>query len=105
MAYEDANPEARIVVLSDVWLDKPATLKRLETILDGVRWCALVCNLPGEWLRWVYTTGLIFIDPQHNPSKPFNTTDSVFPFNRFNRLCISRPTPRHAGPLRKLPEL
>lgn len=36
MAHEDANPEARIVVLSDVWLDKDATLKRLETILDGV---------------------------------------------------------------------
>ncbi len=37
--HEATNPEARIVVLSDVWLDKPATLGRLEMILDGMCVC------------------------------------------------------------------
>ena len=35
LEWEAGREEDRVVVLSDLWLDRPETLDRLETVLDG----------------------------------------------------------------------
>jgi hypothetical protein len=43
LAIEQAEQEAqadRMVVLSDVWLDKPNTLDHLHTVFAGECWCS-----------------------------------------------------------------
>ena len=35
LEWEEAHPDDRIIFLSDIWLDKPDTCVRLETVLSG----------------------------------------------------------------------
>ena len=35
--WEGEDTDARIVIMADLWLDRPNTLPKLQSILDGTR--------------------------------------------------------------------
>ena len=54
MEWEATREQDRIVVLSDLWLDKPETLDRLEVVMEGVeRPPAVRVNALGVMMSWM----------------------------------------------------
>lgn len=49
LQWEGTQEADRIVVLSDLWLDKPETLDRLEVVLEGDTWAQLKAD-QGHWI-------------------------------------------------------
>ena len=62
LQWESENEEDSVVVLSDVWLDRPETLDRLRTLFAGddqchMEWCSMRTVPKQQDAQWLHPFG------------------------------------------------